>query len=851
MLMASLPPRTPVRPGRPWLPLLLLACCLLPARALWAQATPPYDHPLFTGPAHDVPIQPFDQEHLRLDLRFDFEARTVAGAAVLRVRPLDDSLHTLVLFGAGLQIDSLQASFPGGRRVPASYRTGGADSLVIRLDSLAALAGGTLRADRAFEVHVAYTARPRRGLFFVPPGAHSPHPQLWSQGEPEDNRHWFPSFDTPGDRLTSEIYATVDRPLLVLSNGLLVEERDNPDGTVTFHYLQRQPHPTYLVSLVVGAYQVVPGTFPTADGRRLPLAYWVYPDRAADVERTFGRTPEMMRFFSGRLHYPFPWPQYAQAVAHDFHFGGMENTGATTLSDHVLIDERAALDDDPDALIAHELAHQWFGDLVTAEYWSDVWLNEGFATYLAARYAAHAEGEDALALRLQARADGYLAEAARYRRPLVWHRWEAPLQMFDAHSYDKGAWVLHMLHEQVGDAAFWEILDLYLKWNQYGSVDTGYLQRAVEAVVQEDFTPFFDQWVYAAGHPVLDVAYAYRPEAQALEVTIRQQQTGFEVPDVFALDLALEVHTLADSARFEVPLRAREETFTFPLAMAPRYVVLDPERDVLAEVRVTQPATAWVAQLRYAAGVASRIQAARALVAFKEDPALLIALRNALEREAVPGVRAEIVRTLGSLPPSAAGARALVDAYDDAAPAVREAVLTALGTFKELPEAAALATRAAEAETSYRVQAAAVRTLARLGAPGALDIARAALVTPSHREVVRQAAFDALAHLDLPAREALETGRTYSRADQPTEVRTAALRYLGTLAPTEARAREYLVDRLGDPLLQVRRAAALALRGIDADAVRTALRQQLEREPHPLVRAALQEALAAAPVTSE
>ncbi|MFB3131046.1 MAG: M1 family aminopeptidase, partial [Rhodothermales bacterium] len=819
--------------------LVLVALGAGPTSLSMAQATAPaYDHPLFTGPAHETPTPRFDQEHLRLALRFDEARRRVFGDATLRLTPLDTLADTLLLFAAGLTIDSVQFGALDSAKVDVPFRIGPPDSLLIALD--------TLRVRAApFEVRIVYSAQPRRGLYFIEPDKKSPNQkrQIWTLGAPEDSRHWFPVFDLPGDQLTSELLVTVEPPLRVLSNGRLVEETTNEDGTVTTHYVQDQPHAPYLVMLAVGEYEVVREMARPSTGRPVPLSYWVYPEQMDDVAHTFGRTPDMVRFFAERLNTPFPWGSYAQVILRQFHVEGMANTGAALLSDRVLIDERTALDENPDPLIARELAHQWFGTLVTARYWTDVWLNEGVASYLSALFEEHHAGADAFALRMMDYADHYQAEARQYRRPLVWNRWDDPAQMFDAHSNGKGAWVLHMLRRRLGDTLFWKVLEQHLSTYAYKPVETVDFRRVVRSVTGERFDDFFAQWVEAAGHPVLEVRYSYDAEEGLLAVTVEQQQEGFRVPDVFRTDLTLEVHALTEAFRFEVALEKRVQTFEFPLSMRPRFLLVDPEGDLLAEVRVDQPARAWVGQLRYAPHPVPRIRAARALESITDDPALLIGLRSALREEPSAAVRKAIVETMGRLPTSSATQRALAVALEDENAAVRVAVLDALGAFENVPEVHALAFQTAQHDPSYRVQAAAVKTLARTASPTALDVVRSALITPSHRDVIRQAALEALALLDVPLREGLALGLEYSAINQPGEVRLAALRYLQRLAPGSRAALNRLIDLLEDDDVGVRRATIDGLAVIDSERARAALQRRLATEPQPLLKATLEQAV--------
>lgn len=836
-----------------------------------AQDLPPIRSQLFAGQEHHFLAHPFDQQHVRLNVLVDPANRTVSGSATLHVRPLEP-LRSITLMAADMEIDSIIVELADAA-FPVDFRFGSADSLIIDLTqrptvvprnardvdetttdtSESALSDTTLTpraglpgedsqdhppVEDSFAVTTYYRAQPTAGLYFVPPYDDEPARtvQIWSQGEPELHHHWFPIYDRPGDKLTSELIVTIDSTYTVVSNGALEAQWSNGDGTRTFHYVQNQPHAPYLITLAADDFVVSRDHVVLPEGRRVPMANWSVPHRALDVDRTLGGTSDMMLFFSEVLGVSYPWMKYDQVFVRDFHWGGMENTGATTLTDRVLVDDRAQLDYNPDRLVAHELAHQWFGNLVTPNHWSHIWLNEGFATFMAARYLEYSRGREAYLLQLQRSQTGYFTEARHYVRPLVWNRWVDPINMFDRHSFDKGALVLHMLRSLVGDDVFSEILETYLERHAYGSVETADLQRVVEEVTGHAYDGFFDQWVFRAGHPVIDLTYQYDPDARVTRVSVRQVQQGDLVPSAFSFPLTLEVQTLAGATRHDVTVSQRTHEFSLESAMPPRFVLPDPDFQLLAAFHVDQPASAWIAQLRSALEPVSRIHAARALAHFVDEPALLVGLRTAFAAERVPQVRTEIVKIFGLLPESQAREQAILAATGDAAATVRLEAVRALAGLTGSQAAIERALEAAHSDPSYSTQAAAVVTLARLGAPNALDVIRSALITPSFREVVRRAAFDALPYVDLPAQESLRLASAYGAPGQPTEARTGAIRYLGYLAQRHERALELLLDFVDDDSYRVRQSVVDALGTIPSPSAYDALQTRMAYEPEARLR---------------
>ena len=835
MIASPLPSRPRSRPIRfARLAATGLGLCLVFGLHAARAQTPPYDHPLFTGPVHDAPPQPFDLEHLRLDARLDPDGARLSARARLRLTLVEDAPGTLLLSARDLAVDSVRVRFDT-LAFAAAFRLGGGDSLLVTLDTLPA-------PGRPFEVEVAYTARPGRGLYVHPAAGPAARPYVWTSAEPGTQAHWLPVPPAPGDRFTTDLRLTVDRRFHALAPGRLVETLPNDDGTVTYRFVNERPYPSHALVTASGVFGTEE-TVPLVGGREMTFASAASPERIAEAARTFAHAPEIARFFSKYLRYPLPGPGFTALALPDLFPERLAAPHLALFDDGLLLDRRAALDENPDGPLAEALAAQWFGMLISADYWTDRWLDDALPAFLSARFLADEDGESALELLMESFAERYFDEARRYRRPLVWDRWEEPGDLLDAHGRDKGAWVLFMLWKRMGDEAFRNALNRYLHAYDYATAGSEDLRRMLEAEAGVRLDDFFDAWVYAAGHPVLDVTYAYDAARGSLSVTVRQTQEGFLVPEVFEAGLDLEVGTLAGPERFPIRLTRREQTFTFPLPMPPRYVLVDAGDALLAEVRTEQPAAAWVGQLMRAEAPVHRLRAARALRAFREDPDLLLGLRSALAREPEARVRAAVVETMASLPPSPSVKRALLAALDDDAPDVRRAALDGLAAYPDDDAVAERALAPANTDPSARVQAAAVRTLARLGAPNALDVVRSALVTPSHRDVIRRAALEALPGLPMPPREALSVALTYSAEDRPARVRAAAVALLAHLAPERRRARRRLFRLLADPHPRVRRAALDAVAAMGTPEAREALERRLAEEPEPRLARRIRQAL--------
>lgn len=808
--------------------LAFLGLLLLPATGAFAQDAPL--PALLDGPPRVAPAAAFDQQHLDLDLRLDVDAGQVRGIAVLSLDRLDGRADTLRLDAAGLALDSVRLALPDSAfaRAPFLHEQ---DHLLIPLDS---------SVTEAFVVEISYSARPAYGLHLR---AEAGRPAAWTDGLPGSARFWIPLLDDPGDRLTARLRITAPPGLRVAASGRRTGEAYSLDSLRTGSFTIDDPLAPHQFGVVAGVHEATTATVRLPGNGAVDLTTWIYPEHTGDAVRTFGRAGAMLRFFAGYLGVPPPTEQITLAVVPGALLAEGSVAGIVLFEDAAVVDARGALTDDPDPALARALARQWTGIRATPRWWTDAWITEGLAAYLAARYLHEAHGDAAFEDALHTLAEAYLAEARAYRRPLAWDRWDDPLRLHDAHAAGKGARVFHLLHQRLGDDAFRDGLRRFLTARAFEPATMHDLQRAFETASGTSLSAFFELWTRGAGHPTLMLRYVHDSEAGTLTFFTEQTQQGARVPLVFPLRLPVTVHALTDTARFVLPLEEQAQELTALFASRPRFVAADPDAALLAEVTVEQDVRAWVAQLRHAPTAPARRDAARALAGFSDDPALGLALRNALREESHAGVRRALARTLASLPPSEAVERALREAVAEEPDAVtRAALLEALAAYPG-PEVHALAVDRAQLDESYAVQAAAVSLLARTEAPTALDVVRSALITPSHREIIRRSALGALAHLDLPSNDALDLALPYASSSHPAAVRAAAVAFLSTLAPRERRALDRIARSLEDPEASVRRAAIRALAAVGTPAARAALAARRDAEPVPLLRSTIDAAL--------
>jgi aminopeptidase N len=740
-----------------------------------------------TSPRQFERDRPFLVDHLALDLALDVAKKSIRAVATLSVRRVDPDAESITLDAIGFVIASAKID---AADVPYSY------------DGRALTLSISRRVDAA-KISVAYSATPRRGLYFIQPDEHYPArpTQVWSQCQEEDARYFIPCHDKPHVKMTSEVKLRVPNGWFALSNGDLVrDERPADPEPWSFHYRLDQPHPSYLLTVVAGEFAEL-----KAAAGKVPVAYFVPRGREDDGARTFERTPDMIAHFGGITGVEYPWTRYSQVVVSDFIFGGMENTTATTLYEHVLLDPRAAIDVTSDDLIAHELAHQWFGDYVTCRDWSEAWLNEGFATYMEHVWRERALGTDEYDYGIKGDLDAYLGEAhGRYRRSIVCHDYDAPLDLFDRHLYEKGCLVLHMLRLELGTAVFWRGVTLYLTRHARSVVETRDLMRALEEVSGKSLGRFFEQWVHKAGHPEIEGAVAW--DKGVLTISVKQHQSTTDgVPNAFELLFCVDILDAHGPRRVKLRVSQRVESFAIACATRPTYVVLDPEMRIAGDVRIKVPSDMLRAQLAQAQTGRGRWIAARAL-ADSDDPPTLEALEATLQKtDEFWGVRVEAAQALGQIR-GTASFEALARARSIEHPKVRRAVADALGRFRTT----------------------AFETL--------VDV----IDRPAWADVISAGAIDGLAALRDDRGMPHLVART--RYGHPARMRRAAVLALPKLA-SDRKCREILEDLLDDPDTMLRLDVARALGEVGDGKARPALRARIELELDPRVRRRLREAV--------
>ena len=744
---------------------------------------------------HYNPDRPGQVKHIVLDLILDISQQSFRGTCTTTIIPVRSGIDRLTMDAVDLEIESVLV---GGVSQEFDYD---GEQIEISLQSPA--------TTEAIEVEIAYSVdHPQRGLYFIQPTENYPDKptQVWTQGEDEDSRYWFPCFDYPGQLATSEIRVQIPKGMMAISNGELINKEEK-DNNVIYHWSQQQVHPTYLMTLAVGDFAVIEDEW-----RGKPVNYYVEKGREADAKRSMGKTPRMVEFLSKKYGYDYPYPKYAQVCVDDFIFGGMENTSTTLLTDRCLLDERAATDNmRTESLVLHELAHQWFGDLVVIKHWSHAWIKEGMASYAEVFWTEAEYGKDDAAYYLLNEARTYISEdSTRYRRPIVTNVYREAIELYDRHLYEKGACVYHMIRAVLGDELFDKAIQTFVKDNAHNTVETVDLLRAIDKATGYNLMFLFDQYVFRGGHPDYKVAYSWDGDNKLAKITVTQKQAKKDSESKELYDLKIPVgfsyiskkNPAPEQKIFSLHIHQAEQSFYFPLEKKPDFISFDVNNNFLKTVQLQYPVAELKKQLKYDLDPISRIYAAGAL-AKKGGLEVIKALGKSLTDDAFWGVRVEVAKKLGKIKLNQAF-DALRAGLKDEDARVRRAVIDALSNFKTAAGYETLVNCLKQGDSSYYTEAAAARSLGGMVSGNLKEKQSRAIALLKEvleqrqgwNEVVRGGAIAGLSKMTTSG-DAVDIILKYTKPGIPQALRLTAIRSLGAISTGQT------PEKLGEILEQL------------------------------------------------
>lgn len=695
--------------------------------------------------------------NIRLDLKVDVEKKTVVSQAAIQFQTKRPT-PTLSLDAVGFEVKKVMLAKEGQTPTEAKFTHDG-KKLNVEL-------GKGWTAGQTGTVNIEYlVSKPKNGLhFFGPTKANPQIPlQVWSQGETVTNRFWIPCIDEPDQRQTTQVVVTVPAGFEAISNGKLMSRKENADNTVTFDWFQDKPHPSYLITLVVGQFDVV-----TEEWNGIPVMYYMPKGRKAEAIPTYGKTPEMMTFFSNKFGIPYPWDKYAQISAYQFG-GGMENTSATTMGDGILRDQRSLLDGNSESIVSHELAHQWWGDLVTCKDWSHTWLNEGFASYAEALWDEHTGGKDAYLLEMFQKS--LAAMPAGRTRPIMDRRYPNPDSMFDGRAYPKGAWVLHMLRNRLGDEAFFKGLKQYGTDFRLRSAETSDFRRSLERTTDRDLERFFYDWVERPGHPDLEVTSTYNAETKKVDVVAKQTQAGEAFH--FPLKVAVYVAGASEPVILDEDMKDKELKVSIPVTGKVERVEVDPDLAVLTNLKEVKSAALWRDDLLKGSTLPVRLRAVQHFQVNKEetDKEMLV---NAFKKEKFYAIKTRLANIIGNAQ-MPTGKEAFLQGLSDPDARIRLSCLTNLAKYKSDDKVTeAVRNIIKNGDASLAVEGAALRAYGKLGQKDAAALMLPLLEKKDQHQSIANAVITGLSDLEDPA--ALDAFIAWADPARPRLVRGTANR---------------------------------------------------------------------------
>ncbi|MFQ5940439.1 MAG: M1 family aminopeptidase [Nitrososphaerales archaeon] len=728
-----------------------------------------------------IPTKKFTIKHMKLELKPDFDEKSITCKQTLTMNAIQNGLDNIILDAAELNVRTVSANEQSLR-----FKTYD-DKLRIELTTPAS-------EDETITLSIDYDVKPRQGFYFVKPDKNYPSKQVqaWTQGEATQSKYWFPCFDHPDMKFTSEIIVKVPPDFVVISNGKLVDVTKT--DLAQYNWIDEHPLPAYLKSVVIGKYEEIRETYNGID-----LLYYVPKDKIETASLSFSNTIDMIKFFEGYIGVKYPYDKYSQAVVDDFIYGGMENASATTLTAETLHDRKAHLDFTSDHLVSHELAHQWFGDLVTCRDWQHIWLNESFATYFEGLSWLQSKGEDEFNYYIMQLAEEYFDEASkRYKRPLVTNVYKHPDDLFDRHTYEKGACTLHMLRNLVGDNIFRRAVKLYVERFSHKNAETDDFRKCIEEVSGVSLQQFFEQYVFKPGHLELKVEFEFNHSSHIATLKLTQIQNTDDGTPIYSFPLDIHLATEHDKRQLSFIIDSKEPVFHIPLDSEPTWFSIDPGNKLLKRVEVKAPKQMLIDQLNNGNTV-ERIYAAKALSNFSSDD-VIESLKEAMLTDSFWGVSSQCAKALSDIKTEAAF-NALIDALKLKNPKARRAVVKAIGEFKK-QESVSLLRQVLDNDESYFVQAESAISLGKSTSKEVFATLLKALRIRSFNEVIASGALTGLGELkdDIASHVLIE----YSKLGKNHRIREAAALALGKFAKGNDKIIDYLKQLLKDPWFKVR-----------------------------------------------
>ena len=710
----------------------------------------------------DIQVSP---EHLILDVNFDWVTERVWGTTHYNLIFKGHNVEEISFDAVNLDVSRVVI----GRKLVHFENTG--KKIIVQLNKQYKLGDRiSIKLDHS-------VTRPVAGVYFTKPDNHhiDRFKTVWTQGQDEDSRYYFPCFDKPNFKQTTEVIMHLPPKMFGLSNGRLVKKKLSQAGSL-FHYKMELPYSTYLLSIVAGEFSEHQETV-----KGVNIKWYVQKGREREGRNAFKDTGKIIQFFSNYTGFQYPYKHYTQIAVPEFVFGGMENFTVTTQTDLALFDDRAALDGDSNGLVAHEAAHTWFGNIVTAKNWSHAWLHESFATYFDALYTRESKGENEFRYQLLENAETYFSEDSSYRRPIVTNLYKEPIDLFDAHLYPGGAVRLHHLKSIVGEKHFREALEKFLNRHRYDLVETTDFIRCIEEVTGCNYDEWLQQWIYRGGYPRLELTFDWNASGKIATIGIKQTQKADNKNEelLFKIPFVLAFYYKNSEERFSIEIKSDKEKFCFRLKNKPLFFRIDPDYECPCKVVVSDiPRPMFYEQIKRDPDPIGRLEAAMALSknSSSEDVSVL---GERLKKEKEWGVSIRISKALGKVGGKEAR-NFLIKGLKISDPKIRRGIVSALGSFPHDEKSILALRECAKNDPSYRVEANALQMLGKVKDKDSFSFLESSISRPSHNAMAQTGIYNALAELEDEASwDYLIRGAEYGAHRNS---RQAAMRALAKLA---------------------------------------------------------------------
>ena len=758
------------------------------------------------APSQRTRDREIDIHHIKIDVSVDIKSGSVYGNVIHTLSPLSSSLNNFSLDAEDMTIRRVRFNDKDIAFIQNNKK------IYITLNKF-------INWNDTVQVRLDYTSNPRKGTYFITPDNTYPEKpyQAWTQGEDTDNHHWVPLYDYPNDKATFEVILTVNQKFKALSNGELLSIKKNKDNTHTWHWRENHPMVSYLISFVIAELVKVEDSY-----NGIPVNYWVYEENKNEAMRSFGLTPDMMKYFGKLSGIEYPFEKYDQVIIDDFMFGGMENITLTHNTDRTMHDEFAAPDVSSDGLVAHELAHQWYGNLITTRNWAHAWLNEGFATFLSRKYREHHYGFDEGEYIRLGEMNSYFGSNRRWKRATVQHNFYESMEVFDGHIYAKGSLILNMMVDHLGEDAFWRAVQTYTLDNQYKNVETSDLKKAIEETTGQNLDWFFKQWVYEPGFPEYDVKWNYNTRNKSVKITVKQIQKN---TNLFKMPINIEI----DGKMNLIWIENEETIFEIPSKMRPKMVVFNAGMRIPCKLIFNKSINEWILQLKEGNHILDRIAADKELSKRKGRRTIERALLDVAKSDSFWGVRAEAVKAFSKLKSKRYSEElmALEVGQDNR---VRRAIWGALKNYKNDNDVSQFLQNIIENDEKYYSIADAYRALIAVDTLSARKKVESLLDTDSHNDVIRKAAISYYGSI-INDKNYKKLKELVSYGGTTWDARPEAVKQLGKYVKSKPKTIEIFEELLNDNSRDVRRNAIRMLNYHGNNNHLGILDEVLERDP--------------------